>query len=1091
MQKKLHLFLAMLMLYCSVQVFAQAPLLKKIALSIQGASPKKALEEIQKASGARVLFGEDIDRFSANKVNINSTAITVKQALELALTNTNLSWELTGNHILIKEKTVTPQTAPKKSMGRITGRIIDEETSYPVEGATVMISNKGITTDHDGAFSLSLPEGNYTATISFIGFASKEITDIEVKSNQNFELNATLKREKGQLSSVVVKSSARKESIVALYARQKNAAILSDGISSQQISATPDRHVGDVLKRITGVSTQENRKVVVRGIAERYNTALLNGSPLPSTDVQERDFEFNLIPANLVENIIVAKSITADMPYGFAGGMVQINTRSIPSSNFTSISAGLSINSRTMGKDFLSYRRGKYDYLGFDDGDRDHFPDGLIDLIYRFNPLGSDDHNEIKVAQVAEQNKKIGGTERLGTRVYQPMPSQNYQLSLGRAYSLSNTKKRELGFVGALTYRNSQNNSYIANMRRGSWSANPPFGTDKENTGNEFVFNTTIGAMLNAGFKTKNHQFNTYNLYTRIFENRFSRITGWDTERPNDPFPGVQEDDRPKFSDLLQNKISGTHNFKPFLIEWSATRTHLKSVEKDAAAATLSNRELGNKAPLYEYFPNQASDPGFGTIHRDQYTYIERNLEANINISYLFKLGKTTHTVKSGFNYLGKHAWYSWVVLPIAAGEIWGSNYHDVPLQEWGNFMTMEKMRTDYFYNPSIYSLNGYEGKSKNMGTYAMFDHKLLHNLRLVWGLRADYFRLDTLKNAASLQSDAITRLIFSEKKDWYLLPSASITYTLFNDLNIRAAYAKTVVRPGLMENSRFSRYNPNYGTMIRSSGVSSTLIDNYDLKMEWFPAAGEIISAGYFYKYFDKPAEYYRKNNMSGGTPYITVTNSDWAKVSGWEFELRKSLGFLSDRFLKNIYVSGNLTLQDSKVRAREVWEKQLPDGTDSLWYTYMKNPRALYGQIPVLYNLGLQYMGSKLGLNLVYNHMGYKTFVTASSPDLVEYERPRGQLDAQISYRFMNGKMEAKFNLTNITDAPVRYFINDNSTFDPKPNPPIEPEWHEAFEYKPGFSEKFEEGYIGPNKIRVGDRKTLIRYLGRTFGFTITYNL
>jgi hypothetical protein len=134
---------------------------------------------------------------------------------------------------------------------------------------------------------------------------------------------------------------------------------------------------------------------------------------------------------------------------------------------------------------------------------------------------------------------------------------------------------------------------------------------------------------------------------------------------------------------------------------------------------------------------------------------------------------------------------------------------------------------------------------------------------------------------------------------------------------------------------------------------------------------------------------------------------------------------------------------------------------------------------------------MGSKLGLNLVYNHMGYKTFVTASSPDLVEYERPRGQLDAQISYRFMNGKMEAKFNLTNITDAPVRYFINDNSTFDPKPNPPIEPEWHEAFEYKPGFSEKFEEGYIGPNKIRVGDRKTLIRYLGRTFGFTITYNL
>lgn len=1081
----------LLTMLCSMQAFSQEILSKKIALTLQGANPKKALEEIQKASGARILFGEDINRSSGRKVSINNNAITVKEALDIALNNTGLHWELMGNHILIKEKAGAEQPAPKKDPGRIKGKIIDEESSYPVEGATILINGKGVTSDHEGEFTVALPTGNYTATISFIGYISKEVTDIEVKDNQTFELNATLKREKGQLTSVVVRSSARKESIVALYAKQKNAAMLSDGISSQQISATPDRHVGDVLKRITGVSTQENRKVVVRGIAERYNTPLLNGSPLPSTDVQERDFEFNLIPSNLVDNIIVAKSITADMPYGFAGGMVQINTRSIPSNNFTSISAGLSINSRTMGKDYLGYRRGKYDYLGFDDGDRNHYPDGLFDLMYKFNPLGRDDQNEIKAAQVAEQNKRIGGTERLGTRVYQPMPSQNYQLSLGRAYSLSNTKKRDIGFVGALTYRNSQNNSYIPNMRRGSWSERSPIGTDYENTGNEFVFNTTIGALLNGGFKTQDHQINIYNLYTRIFDNRFTRLTGWNTEMPNEKFGEIQEDDRPKFSDLLQNKISGSHNFKPFLIEWSFTRTHLKSVEQDASSALLTSREMGNKAPLYEYFPATYSDPGFGNLNRAQYKYTERNIEANINLSYNFKLGKTTHTFKTGYNYLGKHAWYGWLVLPISTGDLRNSLYRVLPVQEWGNNMTMENMRTDFFYNPSLWSLNGFEAKSKNMGTFAMFDHRILPNLRLVWGLRADYFRLDTLKNAASLMSDANTRLIFAERKDWYILPSASITYTLFNDLNIRAAYAKTVVRPGLMENSRFSRYNPNYGTMIRSSGVSSTLIDNYDLKLEWFPAPGEIISAGYFYKYFDKPAEYYRKNNMSGGTPYIAVTNSDWAKVSGWEFELRKNLGFISDRFLKNIYVSGNLTLQQSKVQARELWEKRKSDGTDSLWYTYMKYPRALYGQIPVSYNIGLQYAGSKFGVNIVYNYMGYKTFVTASSPDLVEYERPRGQLDAQISYRFMKGKMEAKFNLTNIADAPLRYFINDPSTFNIKPNPPVNPEWNEAFEYKPGFTEKFEEGYTGENKQRIGDRKTLTRYLGRTFGFTITYNL
>ncbi|RYF10781.1 MAG: TonB-dependent receptor, partial [Flavobacteriales bacterium] len=450
---------------------------------------------------------------------------------------------------------------------------------------------------------------------------------------------------------------------------------------------------------------------------------------------------------------------------------------------------------------------------------------------------------------------------------------------------------------------------------------------------------------------------------------------------------------------------------------------------------------------------------------------------------------------KTGVNYLKKDASYNWGILPISVAPNSTMQFAQIPIQEWGNYMSMKDKDNGIFYFPASYSLNSFVAESTNKGAFAMMDHKLFSKLRVVYGLRADYFKLDTMKNSASILMDKNRRLIFDERKDWYLLPSANINYNPVKNLNLRASYAKSAVRPGLMENSRFSRFDPSYGSQVKSSGVSSTIIDNYDLKVELFPGAGELLSVAYFYKYFDKPAEFYRVDNENNGTGYINITNSDWAKVKGWEFELRKNLGFASDKvpFLANVYLSGNLTLQKSTVRARQLQEKTV-DGRDSLHYTYFKYPRALYGQVPLLYNAGIQYTGKKLGLNFTYNHAGYKTFVTAVDPNYIEYERPRSQFDAQISYRFLKGKLESKLNMSNLLNAPFRHFVNDHTTYEQKPGTEglLELEWHDKYSYKYGFSEKFEEGYIDPKtNRRVGDRQTSTRFVGRTFSLSFTYNL
>ncbi|MDR6339598.1 TonB-dependent receptor [Filimonas zeae] len=867
----------------------QAGMARKVKVDGTPATLSKVLDALDEQSDYSFNYiREDFDKIVVKGVNINN--ITLHDALQLLNKKAGIEYTVSGGTVLFRKATPVI-AAPKKDPGKITGKILDEENGLPVVGATITINGNIVLSDTEGEFVLALTQGSYTATVSFVGYGSKEVSGIQVKDNALTPLAITLKREKGQLAGIVVKSSARKESIAALFVRQKNAAGLSDGISAEQISATPDKHIGETLKRITGLSTNDNRKVVVRGIAERYNVAMLNGSTLPSTDIQERDFEFNLIPSNLVESVVVSKSSTPDMP-GFAGGLVQINTKSVPTTNFTTISAGLSFNTRTVGNDFLGQQRGKYDYLGFDDGKRDHFPDNLLPLTGNYDPRSNPSQNQFTAAQVAEQNKRIGGTERLGTRAYKAMPSQNYQFSIGRYYSLNKTKVRTLGFVGSLSYRNTQSNDYIANMRRGNWSRQPSKIDDPEdvNTGNIYGFNTTWGVMLNGGFKTAKHQISTYNLYTRIFDDRFNRIKGWTHENPKGPdvTPIMEEDDRPEFSDLVQNKIAGEHQLGRFKLEWDAARTHLHTLEQDAFSSRLGVQSYANLLPVFQYGPQQASEPGFGDVHRDQYSYKERNLAADISLAYDLKLGKTSHVFKTGFNIVSKHASYDWVILPIVTVDGFSKFYSEMPIQEWGNHMTMENPMKDIFYNPGTVSINYFEGKSINRSAFVMFDSKVLPNLRLVGGVRAEYFRSDTLGNSASLLQDRNYKLYMDDSVRTWWLPSLNITYTPLSDFNIRASYSESVVRPGLMENARFARCNPGFGTILRSRGVVSTHIKNYDAKLEWFPCAGEIMSVAYFYKYFDKPAEYYAYDPANTAKYDVLITNSDWAKVRGWEFEVR-----------------------------------------------------------------------------------------------------------------------------------------------------------------------------------------------------------
>lgn len=144
-----------------------------------------------------------------------------------------------------------------------------------------------------------------------------------------------------KLDNITIRSVSKKESNIAVINSIRNSSVISDGLSVEFIKKTPDRSVGDALKRVNGVTIQNDKFVLVRGLADRYNSAMLNKTILPSTEPDRRAFSFDIIPSGLIDNIIVAKSATANLPGDFAGGVVQVTTKDV-SNDFFSLGLGLS-----------------------------------------------------------------------------------------------------------------------------------------------------------------------------------------------------------------------------------------------------------------------------------------------------------------------------------------------------------------------------------------------------------------------------------------------------------------------------------------------------------------------------------------------------------------------------------------------------------------------------------------------------------------------------------------------------------------------------------------------------------------------------
>jgi len=257
--------------------------------------------------------------------------------------------------------------------GFLRGKIIDEKTGEELIGATVLVTGttNGTTTDFDGNYSLELEEGTYNITFSYISYQTQNYPAVKINADDVTLLNIQLGEAQVALDAVQVVGRASRKTEAALQVLQRRSSVVLDGISAQQISRLGDSDAAGALKRVTGVSVEGGKYIYVRGLSDRYSMTTLNGAEIPGLDPNRNTVQLDLFPSNILENMVIHKTFSPDLPASFTGGHVDIMTKDFPEKYTLQFSASYEYNPTShFNPNYLTYEGGRYDWLGIDDGTR-------------------------------------------------------------------------------------------------------------------------------------------------------------------------------------------------------------------------------------------------------------------------------------------------------------------------------------------------------------------------------------------------------------------------------------------------------------------------------------------------------------------------------------------------------------------------------------------------------------------------------------------------------------------------------------------------------------------------------------------------
>lgn len=846
--------------------------------------------------------------------------------------------------------------------GSLSGMVLDAKTKEPLVGVAVWVTGTtiGSATDFDGKYQIKLNPGSYSISASYVSYNPIVKTGIKV-SNGNTILDFQLEENAVSMQGVVVSAKRKTDTDIATLSSVKQSLQIVSGISSQQISRSLDRDASEAVKRIPGISIIDNRFIVVRGLNQRYNNVWLNNAATPSSETDQKAFSFDILPAKMIDNIMIYKTAAPELLAEATGGFVKVYTKNMPDRDFLEVEVGTSIKEGTTFKETQQLAGGAFDFLGFDDGSRavpNAFPSNLNDL----------DRTQIdRLSPLLNQN----WVSDAGTA----FPSGKFQLNFGKKW---NPKTGfTMGTVSSLNYGYGFNTK--ANVQANTYESYN-FIEDKPVYDKQYVINTytseaNINLLSNWAFHIgSKHQIEFKNIFTQVGQNTSSLIDGYNNYRigwfkyQNHLFSA-----RSVYSGQLggNHELSGNGKSK---LDWNLSYSYANRREPDRR---VWGQKLNESTGEYEYLIPSASS--INELGRLWLRNDEHLISVGTNYVYKFNLGKHESTLKTGVYGEYKYRDYSERSLcyqrsitgDITDAELNGQWFEDLFTEEYLGLNNAFYLKEETGFE------NLYNANAKQFAAYAAWGVPFGDGFNIYFGVRGEFYQMQL-----NGYSDAVTPVYVNNPK-FDVFPSANLSYTL-NEKNIfRIAYGYTINRAEFRELAPLKYYDfSELATYFGNPKLQNAYIHNIDLRYEYYPSAGETVSLALFYKDFKNPIE--MVHIVSSGENY-SFDNAESAMVLGVELELKKSLAFMS---LKDFGFQFNAAYIYSQVR-----------------FSAKSNEvdRALQGQSPYLVNAGLYYANDKIGLSasLLYNLIGKRMLAAGmidingdiSSPDV--YEMPRNVLD------------------------------------------------------------------------------------------------
>lgn len=917
-----------------------------------------------------------------------------------------------------------------KSTGVIQGKVIDSETGEGLPSAQIELveQSKKILSDIEGIYNFDkLEKGTYTVKIVYPGFPSQVVNGIQVKSGEVTSIDVVMAPPtEDSIGEVVITAKRITDTDQGVVLVQKNAIGVSDVMSSQSIQRSTASNTSDVLKMVSGASIQDNKFAIIRGLNDRYNAAFLNGSPLPSSESDRKAFSFDMFPANMLENLTITKSATPDQPAEFAGGLIQINTKSIPEKNFFSFQVGTGINTITTFKDRTSYKGGKMDWLGIDDGSRK-----IPSAVAPFGQYPLNIHEQAKVAQQVSTN--------WATTESKFLPNLSLQASGGFNKKFG---KREFGMIAALTY--SRSFSYNETVRNSYLNSTDPASTQTTQMENDYldknnVTNLLAGALANFAFKiNERNTINFKNIYSINSSDKLINRTGAINASESNPIM-IRSNARWFTSDrVYSGQLEGQHGLRAegFKLNWLAGYSNVnRTIPNLSRSVYTRNKDFidpSNPDPRDTMYTANISSTNVGPAYGGGMFFSE-NKESSVNgrldLSYAtdlfgkfkseFKIGvyNQTRTRKFAARQLG------FTKYGVSGGNIeFDQNLLYLPEDQIFASQNMGLLEPAANGNPGKGGFkltdgtkpsDQYDAQSMLNAAYVQLDNRF-GRFRFIYGVRLEYFQ----QELTALRDNLSELKISTKKLD--VLPSINAIFEANRRTNIRLSYSQTLNRPEYRELAPFAFYDFTTNFVVSGNdSLKRALIHNLDLRYETFPGRGQLFSATIFYKNFINPIEQKSRPDVVGE---ISFQNVPSATNYGLELEARSLIstifGLDTSSFFDDLTVYSNLSIIRSQVDVSTVVGS-------------VANSRPLQGQSPYVFNAGIRYdnVRNQWGVSLNINRVGQRIYIVGNvnEPDL--WEQARTFLDLQITKSFMKGRAQFKLNIQNIL-AQNQVFYQNSST-------------------------------------------------------------